>query len=192
MMTAAITKGMVAQIDRASSKRPNQKCVLLLEVTYPGDSAQVSTDWWLRKINTQLGLMGLSADYADPDDPVRYVRNNSSAGEDMQVTALRRQLDEAQLYIEALEAGSEPRTTGLAAEERARLDVEQRGNHVDEHGRIWVDIASAAHRIGVSYTTIWRAATGASKNKITSWKVGTTAAGRDRILVQASTWHRHK
>jgi hypothetical protein len=192
MVTPAISKGMVAQIQRASSKRPDQRCVLLLEVTYPGDSAQVSTDWWLQKINGSLRLMGLSADYADPDDPVRYVRNNSSAGDDMQVTALRRKLDEAQLYIEALEAGSEPRTSGMMPEERARLDIEQRGNHVDEHGRIWVDIASAAARIGVSYTTVWRAATGASKNKITAWKVGTTAAGRDRILVQASTWHRHK
>lgn len=192
MVSPAISKGMVQQIERASTKR-HQKCVLLLEVTYPGDGSSVSTDWWLRKINETLGLMGLSASYADPDDPVRYVRGNGDGADQYQVASLRRKLDEAQLYIEALESGRDVSPVGeLTAEQRAEMDVDQRGSHTDERGQIWVDIATAADRIGVSYTTVWRAATGASKNKISAWVVGQTAAGRDRILVQASTWHKHK
>lgn len=97
----AMAQGFAAQIERVAQKNPKPR-VILFEASYTGDDSDVTLTWVERQINNLLTQhMGMTVRLAD--DPVRYARTEGDAGDNMQVTALKRKLAEAQLYIESLE-----------------------------------------------------------------------------------------
>lgn len=198
-MVAAPSIGslLLQQVERSKAK---QAVVVQFAATLPGDASQVSVDWWLTQINQTLRLASVpvSLEFADLDHPARVV----SAGEadPIRVTQLKRKMAEMQLYIDDLEATINDKAGRLAAqmigreteqmtlEERALRAVNQDGYFIGDNGARWVDIATEAKRVGKPYITIWRAATGATKNKVTAWVVGSTNANGDRILVKQGSF----
>lgn len=185
-----------AQVERS---KQNRAVVVQFAATIPGDGSPVSVDWWLRQINTALSSASIpfSMEFADLDHPAQIVSDGESSA--IKVTQLKRQLAEAQAYIQDLENNLREKATQLAEEmmgnradgnreDNALRAVELDGFYIDQHKQKWVDIATEAQRLGRSYITVWRAAKGIGIHKIAAWVVGETQAGGERILVKQGSF----
>lgn len=197
MSAPTIGSLLALQVDRAKQK---QAVVVTFAATLPGDASQVSLDWWLKEMNQSFRASSIPVqlEFADVDKPASVVTAGESSP--IKVEQLKRRIQDMQSYIDDLEnnlhekaaqmaeemAGN--RVEALSPEETALRAVEQDGFYIDPKGSRWVDISTEAKRLGKSYVTVWRAATGATKNKVTSWTVGSTNANGDRILVKQGSF----